>query len=61
MHKDFRLITSKAADLGVPMPATLEASRVLAAEISSHDEEEDFSAVIRALVRAAEPDAGILQ
>jgi 3-hydroxyisobutyrate dehydrogenase-like beta-hydroxyacid dehydrogenase len=54
MQKDFLLITSEAASLGVAMPATVEASRVLSAEILSHQEEEDFSAVIRALARMAD-------
>jgi 3-hydroxyisobutyrate dehydrogenase-like beta-hydroxyacid dehydrogenase len=49
MNKDFRLITSKAANLGVAMPATVEAARIMAAEILTHPREEDFSAVVRAL------------
>ena len=51
MHKDFLLIVSKAASLGVAMPTTIEAARILGAEISSSCSEEDFSAVIKALER----------
>ena len=53
MHKDFLLITSRAARLGVAMPATLEAAKINAAEMSAHREEDDFSAVIQALERMA--------
>jgi 3-hydroxyisobutyrate dehydrogenase-like beta-hydroxyacid dehydrogenase len=49
MHKDFLLISSKAARLGIAMPVTVEATRINAAEMASHGGEEDFSAVIRAM------------
>jgi 3-hydroxyisobutyrate dehydrogenase-like beta-hydroxyacid dehydrogenase len=48
MHKDFLLIKSAAAKLGVIMPATDEAAKITAAETFSGTEE-DFSAVIRAI------------
>jgi 3-hydroxyisobutyrate dehydrogenase len=53
MSKDFLLITSEAATLGVPMPATVEAAKMMAAEVSSHLSDEDFSAVIRSLEQSA--------
>jgi 3-hydroxyisobutyrate dehydrogenase-like beta-hydroxyacid dehydrogenase len=53
MHKDFTLIGSEAAKLGVAMPATSEAAKVAAAEAAS-GREEDFSAVIRAMERASQ-------
>ena len=48
MHKDFKLIESKAESLGVTMPATFEAGKANAAAASLRPEE-DFSAVIRML------------
>jgi 3-hydroxyisobutyrate dehydrogenase-like beta-hydroxyacid dehydrogenase len=53
MHKDFLLIGSKAAKLGVAMPATVEAAKITAAETFS-GREEDFSAVVRAMEQMAE-------
>jgi 3-hydroxyisobutyrate dehydrogenase-like beta-hydroxyacid dehydrogenase len=58
MHKDFLLISSKAASLGVPMPATVEAAKIMTIEMSAHCEEEDFSAVIRALERMTNINTG---
>jgi 3-hydroxyisobutyrate dehydrogenase-like beta-hydroxyacid dehydrogenase len=52
MQKDFGLILSKAAELGVPMPATEAAAESNAAEAARGDEE-DFSAVIRLMEQAA--------
>jgi 3-hydroxyisobutyrate dehydrogenase-like beta-hydroxyacid dehydrogenase len=45
MNKDFRLILEKAAELGVPMPATATAHQINAAR-SAVNGEEDFSSVI---------------
>src|SRR5712692_150525 len=45
MQKDFRLILSKAVELGVPMPATVAAAGNNTTEAARGDEE-DFSAVI---------------
>ncbi len=52
MQKDFRLILSKAVELGVPMPATVAAAGNNATEAARGDEE-DFSAVIRLMEQAA--------
>jgi 3-hydroxyisobutyrate dehydrogenase-like beta-hydroxyacid dehydrogenase len=52
MQKDFGLILSKAAELGVPMPATEAAAESNTAEAARGDEE-DFSAVIRLMEQAA--------
>ncbi len=52
MHKDFGLITSKAAELGIAMPATAEAAKMNALEAAA-DLEEDFSAVVRLMQRKA--------
>src|SRR5260370_13334386 len=52
MQKDFGLILSKAAELGVPMPATEAAAESNTAEAARGDEE-DFSAVIRLIEQAA--------
>ena len=52
MQKDFGLILSKAAELGVPMPATEAAAESNTAEAARGDEE-DFSAVIRLIEEAA--------
>ena len=52
MQKDFRLILSKAVELGVPMPATVAAAGNNATEAARGDEE-DFSAVIRLMEPAA--------
>jgi 3-hydroxyisobutyrate dehydrogenase-like beta-hydroxyacid dehydrogenase len=56
MHKDFLLIGASAAKLGVAMPATVEAAKIAAAE-SSSGQEEDFSAVIRAVEQMAGTNA----
>lgn len=56
MHKDFLLIGAKATNLGVSMPATVEAAKIAAAETSS-GREEDFSAVIRTLEQMADANA----
>jgi 3-hydroxyisobutyrate dehydrogenase-like beta-hydroxyacid dehydrogenase len=56
MHKDFWLIRAEAGKLGVPMPATVEAAKITAAETAS-GREEDFSAVIRAVERIADANA----
>jgi 3-hydroxyisobutyrate dehydrogenase-like beta-hydroxyacid dehydrogenase len=48
MHKDFQLISAKAAKFGIAMPSTMEAAKIAAAEASS-GREEDFSTVIRAM------------
>src|SRR2546430_1716181 len=45
MNKDFRLILEKAAELGVPMPATATAHQINAAR-NAVNGEEDFSSVI---------------
>ena len=45
MQKDFRLILEKAAELGVPMPATATAHQINAARTAANGEE-DFSSVI---------------
>jgi 3-hydroxyisobutyrate dehydrogenase-like beta-hydroxyacid dehydrogenase len=45
MNKDFRLILEKAAELGVPMPATATAHQINAARTAANGEE-DFSSVI---------------
>jgi 3-hydroxyisobutyrate dehydrogenase-like beta-hydroxyacid dehydrogenase len=50
MHKDFDLIAAKAAELGIAMPATAEASRMNAIEAAA-GLEEDFSAVVRLMDR----------
>ena len=52
MQKDFGLILSKAADLGVSMPATEAAAESNTAE-AARGHEEDFSAVIRLMEQAA--------
>ena len=52
MRKDFDLITAKAAELGVSMPATAEAARMNALEAATALEE-DFSAVVRLMQRKA--------
>jgi 3-hydroxyisobutyrate dehydrogenase-like beta-hydroxyacid dehydrogenase len=56
MHKDFGLIGSKAEELGVAMPATVEAAKITAAENSS-GREEDFSAVVRVLEQMSDAKA----
>jgi 3-hydroxyisobutyrate dehydrogenase-like beta-hydroxyacid dehydrogenase len=45
MQKDFRLILEKAAEMGVPMPATATAHQINAARTAVNGEE-DFSSVI---------------
>jgi 3-hydroxyisobutyrate dehydrogenase-like beta-hydroxyacid dehydrogenase len=52
MQKDFGLILSKAAELGVPMPATVAAAASNTTE-AARGYEEDFSAVIRLMEPAA--------
>lgn len=52
MHKDFGLITSKAAELGIAMPATIEAAKINALEAAAAVEE-DFSAVVRFMQKKA--------
>jgi len=52
MRKDFGLILSKAAELGVPMPTTMAAAESNTAE-AARGHEEDFSAVIRLMEQAA--------
>jgi 3-hydroxyisobutyrate dehydrogenase-like beta-hydroxyacid dehydrogenase len=52
MQKDFSLILSKAAELGVLMPATEAAAESNTAEAARGDDE-DFSAVIRLMDQAA--------
>jgi 3-hydroxyisobutyrate dehydrogenase-like beta-hydroxyacid dehydrogenase len=52
MQKDFGLILSKAAELGVAMPATEAAAESNTAE-AARDADEDFSAVIRLMEEAA--------
>jgi 3-hydroxyisobutyrate dehydrogenase-like beta-hydroxyacid dehydrogenase len=50
MYKDFDLITSKAVELGVAMPATAAAAKMNALEAAA-GVEEDFSAVVRFMQR----------
>lgn len=52
MNKDFRLILDKAAELGVPMPATAAAHQINAAR-SVGNGDEDFSSVISEMERLA--------
>ena len=52
MHKDFGLILGKAAELGVPMPATAAAYQINAAR-TAVDGDEDFSSVISEMERLA--------
>ena len=52
MNKDFKLILDKAAQLGVPMPATAIAHQVNAAR-SAGNGDEDFSSVISEMERLA--------
>jgi 3-hydroxyisobutyrate dehydrogenase-like beta-hydroxyacid dehydrogenase len=56
MRKDFDLILSKSAELGVEMPATLAAAERNAVE-AVRGGEEDFSAVIRLMEQRAWPPA----
>ena len=53
MRKDFGLIASAAEQLGLAMPATEAAAAINSREAASRSEE-DFSAVIRRMERAAE-------
>lgn len=53
MHKDFGLILKKAAQLGVPMPATAVAYQINSA-CSAVNGDEDFSSVIREMERLAQ-------
>jgi 3-hydroxyisobutyrate dehydrogenase-like beta-hydroxyacid dehydrogenase len=46
MRKDFALILSNSERLGVPMPVTREASKVMEIE-AAYGREEDFSAVVK--------------
>jgi 3-hydroxyisobutyrate dehydrogenase len=52
MNKDFRLILDKAAELGVPMPATAIAHQINAARAAGNGDE-DFSSVINEMERLA--------
>jgi 3-hydroxyisobutyrate dehydrogenase-like beta-hydroxyacid dehydrogenase len=52
MNKDFRLILDKAAELGVPMPATAVAHQINAARAAGNGDE-DFSSVICEMERMA--------
>jgi 3-hydroxyisobutyrate dehydrogenase len=52
MNKDFRLILDKAAELGVPMPATAVAHQINAARAAANGDE-DFSSVISEMERLA--------
>src|SRR5713226_3330745 len=52
MNKDFRLILDKAAELGVPMPATAIAHQIFAARTASNGNE-DFSSVIEEMEHQA--------
>ena len=52
MHKDFQLILKAAAQQHLPMPATEAAFRVNSDELA-HDDEEDFSAVLRRMEEVA--------
>ncbi len=59
MNKDFQLILKAAAQQHLPMPATEAAFRVNSAELA-HNDEEDFSAVLRRMeevvgIRAIHP------
>jgi 3-hydroxyisobutyrate dehydrogenase-like beta-hydroxyacid dehydrogenase len=53
MRKDFDLILSKAAELGVEMPTTAAARERNAVE-AARSEDEDFSAVIRLMEQLTE-------
>ena len=53
MNKDFQLILKAAAQEHVPMPATEAAFRVNADELTNGDDE-DFSAVVRRMEKAAD-------
>ncbi len=53
MRKDFDRILSKAAELGVEMPATVAARERNAVE-AARSGDEDFSAVIRLMERLTE-------
>ncbi|HMD96586.1 MAG TPA: NAD(P)-dependent oxidoreductase [Terriglobia bacterium] len=55
MNKDFHLIVDKAAQLQVPMPATVAAYQINLAE-AARSQEEDFSAVMRAMEELASLD-----
>src|SRR5271154_1475143 len=52
MNKDFGLILEKAAELGVPMPATAAAHQINAARAAGNGDE-DFSSVISEMERLA--------
>jgi 3-hydroxyisobutyrate dehydrogenase-like beta-hydroxyacid dehydrogenase len=52
MHKDFQLILKAAAQQHLPMPATEAAFRVNSDELA-HDDEQDFSAVVRRMEEVA--------
>jgi 3-hydroxyisobutyrate dehydrogenase-like beta-hydroxyacid dehydrogenase len=59
MNKDFQLILKAAAQQHLPMPATEAAFRINSAELA-HNDEEDFSAVLRQMedvagIRALHP------
>src|SRR5260370_30299334 len=59
MGKDFDLILSKSAELGVEMPATLIAAERNAVE-AVHGNEEDFSAVIRLMEQIQTEPANLI-
>ena len=52
MNKDFRLILEAAAHEHIVMPATIAAFRVNDDELA-HDQEEDFSAVLKQMEEVA--------
>jgi 3-hydroxyisobutyrate dehydrogenase len=64
MNKDFGLVLEKAAELGVPMPATAAAHQINAARAAGNGDE-DFSSVISEMERLARvhgnSDAATLQ
>jgi 3-hydroxyisobutyrate dehydrogenase-like beta-hydroxyacid dehydrogenase len=53
MNKDFRLILSAAAEAHLSMPVTEAAFRLNSDESAHHNEEEDFSAVLRRMEEIA--------
>ncbi len=55
MRKDFALILSNSERLGVPMPVTREASKVMEIE-AAYGREEDFSAVVKLIQQWTDHD-----
>jgi 3-hydroxyisobutyrate dehydrogenase len=53
MNKDFELILKEAAKAHVPMPATESSFQVNSEELSDHNNEDDFSAVLRRMEEVA--------